>query len=161
MNPPDPTLVALAVTIAKRYSLSAQLVCAVIEQESTWNTWAIKYEPGFFSKYVAAQYTNNKITVSDAYSRAFSWGLMQVMGQVARELGFKAFLSQLCDPSTGLDLGCRQLKNKLAEAGGDVPKGLLGYNGGKNLGYPGEVMARMVRYAGIDIVTELAKNLQT
>ena len=64
------------------------LVCAIVEQESSWNTWAMRYEPAFFAKYVAGLYTNNKITASEAYARGFSWGLMQVMGQVAREMGF-------------------------------------------------------------------------
>ena len=48
----------------------------------------MRYEPAFFTKYVAPLYTNNKITATEAYARGFSWGLMQVMGQVARESGF-------------------------------------------------------------------------
>jgi len=47
----------------------------------------------FFTKYVAPLYTNNKISATEAYARGFSWGLMQVMGQVARESGFDAAVS--------------------------------------------------------------------
>src|SRR5712692_5955899 len=94
-------LVTLARPAAAQ-SLDPALVCAVVEQESAWNPWAIRYEPLFFAKYVASLYTNNKVSASEAYARGFSWGLMQVMGQVARETGFDAlFLSTLCDPEQG------------------------------------------------------------
>ena len=68
-------------------------------------------QPAFFAKYVAHLFTNNKITASEAYARGFSWGLMQVMGQVAREMGFDGtFLSALCDPEQGLAIGCKLLR---------------------------------------------------
>src|SRR5262244_1997825 len=102
MTPP-PQLVALARKYANLHSLDPALVCAVTEQESSWNPWAMRYEPAFFAKYVAPLYTNNKVGASEAYARGFSWGLMQVMGQVAREFGFDGlFLSALCDPEQGL-----------------------------------------------------------
>src|SRR5258708_32520022 len=83
-------LVTLAKSIATEHELDPVLVCAVCEQESAWNTFAIRYEPLFMVKYVAPLYTNHKVSASEAYARAFSWGLMQVMGQVAREQGFDA-----------------------------------------------------------------------
>lgn len=82
-------LVVLARKAASAQSLDEALVCAVVEQESGWNPWAMRYEPAFFAKYVAGLYTNYKVTASEAYARGFSWGLMQVMGQVARETGFE------------------------------------------------------------------------
>ena|ERR1700720_4219955 len=92
-------LVALARRAAAVQSLDPALVCAVVEQESGWNPWAVRYEPQFFAKYVAPLYTNNKVSASEVYARGFSWGLMQVMRQVAREAGFDpVFLSSLCDP---------------------------------------------------------------
>src|SRR5579862_8353149 len=106
--PVDAKLVALAQHAAEAEGLDPALVCAVVEQESAWNPWAMRYEPAFFAKYVASLYTNNKVTASEAYARGFSWGLMQVMGQVAREMGFDApFLSELCDPEQGLAIGCK------------------------------------------------------
>src|SRR5437763_9616816 len=93
-------LIVLARKAAATHSLDPALVCAVVEQESAWNPWAMRYEPFFFAKYVAGLYTNNKISATEAYARGFSWGLMQVMGQVARESGFDAlFLAALCDPN--------------------------------------------------------------
>ena len=146
MIPPSQFL-ALARKAAASQSLDPPLVCAVVEQESGWNPWAIRYEPAFFSKYVAPLYTNNKIAATEAYARGFSWGLMQVMGQVAREAGFDAlFLSALCDPEQGLVVGCKVLRKKLEAMSGDTTRALLAWNGGGNPAYAAQVLARRAHY---------------
>lgn len=147
--PPLVTLahVDLAKSIAKTFSLDPVLVCAIVEQESGWNPWAMRYEPAFFAKYVAGQYTNNKISATEAYARGFSWGLMQVMGQVARENGFSAvFLSNLCDPEQGLTIGCKVFKRDLDACKGDAASALLRWNGGAAPEYIKQVIDRMPRY---------------
>jgi soluble lytic murein transglycosylase-like protein len=146
MNAPA-QLVALAKKFAAAHSLDPALVCAVVEQESGWNTWAMRYEPAFFAKYVASLYTNNKVTATEAYARGISWGLMQVMGQVAREAAFDApFLSALCDPGQGLATGCKVLRKKFDAMGGDTVRSLLAWNGGGNPSYADQVLARRGRY---------------
>ena len=140
-------LVLLARRAAAAQSLDPMLVCAIVEQESAWNPWAIRYEPLFFAKYVASLYTNNKVSASEAYARGFSWGLMQVMGQVARETGFDAlFLSTLCDPEQGLTIGCKVLRKKFDAMAGETSRALLAWNGGANPAYPGQVLARRAHY---------------
>src|SRR5579859_1672859 len=104
---PDAVLIAATKNIAKSQGLDPALVCAVVEQESGWQPYAIRYEPAFFSKYVAPLYTANKITATEAYARGFSWVLMQVMGQVAREAGYSGPLPQLCDSTVGAMIGCK------------------------------------------------------
>ena len=143
-----PEIIELARRIAFAHGLDPALVCAVIEQESAWNPWAIRYEPGFLSRYVAPLYTAGKLSATEAYTRAMSWGLMQVMGQVAREAGFEeASLAELCDPFVGVDWGCRLLAARLARAKGDVATALLAWNGGANPDYPAEVLARTRNYS--------------
>jgi soluble lytic murein transglycosylase-like protein len=145
--PASTHLVELARQAALAQALDPALVCAVVEQESSWNPWAMRYEPAFFTKYVAHLYTNNKVSATEAYARGFSWGLMQVMGQVARETGFDApFLSALCDEATGLGVGCRVLRKKLDAMGGDVTRGLLAWNGGGNPAYAAQVLTRRAHY---------------
>jgi soluble lytic murein transglycosylase-like protein len=140
-------LLSLARKIAAAYSLDQALICAVVEQESAWNPWAMRYEPGFFAKYVAAPYTNNKVSASEAYARGFSWGLMQIMGQVAREHGFaEPYLSALCDPADGLDLGCKIFRKKLEAADNDVVRALQAWNGGGNAAYASQVLSRRPHY---------------
>ncbi len=143
-----PEIIDLARQIASEHGLDPALACAVIEQESAWNPWAVRYEPAFLSRYVAPLYTAGKLSPTEAYTRAMSWGLMQVMGQVAREFGFKeSSLSELCDPATGIEFGCRILAARLARARGDIPAALLAWNGGADANYPAEVLARQRNYS--------------
>jgi soluble lytic murein transglycosylase-like protein len=143
-----PEIIDLARQIAREHAIDPALVCAVIEQESAWNPWAVRYEPAFLSRYVAPLYTAGKLSATEAYTRAMSWGLMQVMGQVAREFGFKeTSLSELCDPATGVEFGCRILSARLARAKGDATAALLDWNGGASPNYPAEVLARKRNYS--------------
>ena len=146
-------LIALARAIAETHQLDAALICAICEQESAWNTWAIRYEPAFFTHYVAPQLAAGKISNTEAQARAFSWGLMQVMGQVAREHNFgmapstnSAPLAQLCDPACGLEIGCAVFSAKLASAHGDATRALQLWNGGGNPNYAAGVLARVGKY---------------
>jgi len=137
---PPTGLLTLARTAAANHSLDALIVCAVIEQESAWDPHAIRYEPAFRARYVAPL----GLPPTEEVARSISWGLMQVMGQVAREHGFGGkFLSALCDPAAGLDIGCAVLSAKLAAAGGEVSRALQLWNGGANPGYAAQVLARL------------------
>lgn len=106
-------LLALTRTIAAQHALDPALVCAVVEQESAWDANAIRYEPAFRVRYVAPL----GLPPTEEIARSISWGLMQVMGQVAREHGFTGkFLSALGDPAAGLGVGCAVLTSKFAAA---------------------------------------------
>jgi len=153
ISPARAILFALARAAAAVHQLDAALVCAICEQESSWNPWAIRYEPAFFTCYIAPQLAAAQISATEAQARAFSWGLMQVMGQVAREHGFgaapsanTASLAQLCDPATGIEIGCRVFAAKLVAAHGDVARALQLWNGGGNPNYAAQVLARVARY---------------
>ena len=136
-------LTELALAAATAHGLDPLLVCAVCEQESGWEPTAIRYEPAFYETYVKPQNLNP----TEAYARAFSWGLMQIMGQVAREQGFTGrFLAALTDPATNLEYGCRKLSRCLSRAGGDIHAALQFYNGGGNPNYASQVMNRMEHY---------------
>jgi soluble lytic murein transglycosylase-like protein len=72
---------------------------------------------------------------------------MQVMGQLAREHGFTGkFLSELCDPATGIEYGCRVLDMKLEHNSGNMVTALLAYNGGSAPNYANEVLAKSNYY---------------
>jgi soluble lytic murein transglycosylase-like protein len=152
-SPTRADLIVLARAAAEAHQLDAALVCAICEQESEWNPWAIRYEPAFYLRYVAPQLAAGQISSTEAQARAFSWGLMQVMGQVAREHSFGAEspkniapLAQLCDPACGLDIGCIVFAAKLAAAHGDATRALQLWNGGGNPNYAAEVLARVGKY---------------
>ncbi len=126
----DDSLSQLARNSAKKYGLDPALVCAVVEQESAWNPWAIRYEERFYVKYVLGGLTDEeiiKLGKTELQSRAFSWGLMQVMGLTARVHGFNGrFLSELCRPQVGLEVGCQVLQDYLHEKEGYLRAALRG-----------------------------------
>ena len=136
-------LVALARQTALTYKLDPVLVCAVVERESTWNPDDERYEDGFYNEYVVPL----KLTsATEARARAFSRGLMQLMGQSARERGFPGQLSTLFKPDVGLAWGCAHLAFKIQHAGGDLKLALDRWNGGGNPNYADEVFALMEHY---------------
>src|SRR5580698_9222850 len=82
----------------------------------------MRYEGAFRARYVAPL----GLPPTEEIARSISWGLMQVMGQVAREHGFtELFLSSLCEPATGISVGCVVLASKFAAAGREVGAGNL------------------------------------
>jgi len=96
---------------AAKYSLPQWLIYGIVNTESGGDPWAVRFEPAFRTHYVPDQcQTFGASNETERTTRACSWGLMQIMGQVAREHGYKGeFLSELCDPATGMDYGCRHL----------------------------------------------------
>jgi soluble lytic murein transglycosylase-like protein len=150
VNPlsPPAELVALACRAAEAHVLWPEVVCAIVEQESSWNPWALRYEPAFYEKYIAPQVARgNIVDLTESHARAFSWGLMQVMGQAAREHGFNgASLAALCDPAVGIEIGCCVFAAKLAAAEDNVARALLLWNGGGNQDYPAAVLVRAGHY---------------
>jgi soluble lytic murein transglycosylase-like protein len=137
-------IIALARRIATERGLADSLVCAVCEQESGWNPYAYRYEPQFYMRYVIPL---PNLSDTERNGRATSWGLLQVMGQTAREFGFaNTFLSALTDEATGLEWGCRKLKHCMDNHPNDITAALQAYNGGSNPLYAAQVLARQPKY---------------
>lgn len=141
-------------TAATDHQLPVEIVRAVVQQESSGNDDAMRYEPGFDRRYNLK--TGDYVPAccsrdTEEVGRATSWGPMQIMGQTARELGFRGWFPELCEPEVGLDWCCRYLR-RLADrylADGGWPVVLRAYNGGSgnrhNLAntYPDHVLARI------------------
>ena len=137
MNLPD--MQQLAVATAAKFDIDNALFCALCRHESSWNTWAVRYEDGFYQRYIS---TMKLLTTTEMRMRAHSFGLGQIMGQTARELGFSGdYLTELCDPPKGLYFAAMKLQRCLKNKNGNFTDALLEYNGGANLAYPGLVMA--------------------
>lgn len=151
-------LVSIACDAAVRHGITRGVVCAVCEEESgnrdnvlpnvfeSWNQWAVRFESGFEERYIKPKVPN--IPTTEELTLAISFGLMQIMGQTAREFGYTdRYLTGLCDPATGVEYGCRKLRHCLDRARGDVRSALLFYNGGGDTNYPLRVMPRISKYA--------------
>ena len=132
------------------FEIDASLIRAMVEQESSGRFYARRYEDGFFKKYIAHKtkqqlgfYWPDLSEATERKDRATSWGVMQIMGQTARERGFKGDFSELLYPATGCFWGCCELSRLIKKTKGNIREALLKYNGGSNLDYPDEVMARI------------------
>jgi soluble lytic murein transglycosylase-like protein len=95
---------------AEEHGIPSDLLKALIETESSFNTYAIRYEKGY--PYLVEPFDQFHFhTNTEKVSQQISWGLMQILGSVARERGFEGrFNSELMEPEVGLEYGCRHLK---------------------------------------------------
>ena len=111
---------------AGKYKLDPYLIAAFCKVESNYNTWAMKYEDHY--RWLVDSPDPKSI---EYHGQRTSWGLMQIMGAVARERGFKErYFSQICEASIGIDLGCRHLvwlRDKKGYKGDDM---IAAYNAG-------------------------------
>jgi len=62
------------------------------------------------SKFGGVVISDGVTILTELLGQQTSWGLLQIMGAVARERGFKGWLTELCDPTVNLEWGCRHLR---------------------------------------------------
>lgn len=138
---------------ANRYSLDVQLFASLIIQESSLDQWAFKYEDGFYNSHLKyrprdrllGRVPSPRPTLDDEKRfRSVSWGLTQILGETARELGFEGqYLPELLNPTINIEYGAKYLAQCFKKHKGDRFKSLLAYNGGGDLTYPNKVLARL------------------
>jgi len=97
---------------AKPFGINPRILLAMAKVESSLNPWAARYEPGWKYHWRVDHYAKAlRITEETEHMfQATSWGLMQVMGTVARELGFDRHLSELTDPNLNVIIACKKLQ---------------------------------------------------
>lgn len=100
---------------SKLFQLDPLLIGCLIQQESGGNPFALRFEPQYRYAWECRTFAE-KIGSSietETQGQMSSWGVMQVMGGVARELGFQGWFPELSQLDVGLEYGCRQFKRKL------------------------------------------------
>jgi soluble lytic murein transglycosylase-like protein len=143
---------------SQTFEIPENLIKSIIVQESGCRVWAIRYEPAFTRRHLTDKETGQLKSLeklkghipkginrtTEYMMRATSFGLMQVMGQVAREYGFsKDSLVELCVPELNIYFGCSHFKRLLNLRDGDISRALLNWNGGGNPEYANEVLDKM------------------
>lgn len=121
----------LIASFAGKHGLPVALVAAIVQTESSGEAWAWNPEPQYryfwdvkrfkpFRALSSAEIANERPPADfqclagdrdqEWWAQQASWGLMQVMGAVAREHGYREpYLPMLCRPEDGLDNGCKHL----------------------------------------------------
>jgi len=146
-------MISMAMLAAAKRGLDAKVVCAVCQHESSWIPIQTRFEPGWFEQLnQPAQkivlHTPLKSRITEIAELSMSWGLMQVLGLTARDLGCtEPWLAALAaDPAVGIEWGCRVLRNKLDHSAGDLRTALLKYNGGGDPHYPDKILEIAKKY---------------
>lgn len=129
---PPPGIAKVILAGATDFQLPHDIVLAMCRKESSLNPWATRYEPDY--RYLWDNERNRPYNVRAAdmsldrapddfagvagatphtewIAQQTSYGLMQPMGALARELGFKGYLSQLFNPVENVAIGCRHLRD--------------------------------------------------
>jgi len=94
---------------ATSHGLDRRWIAAIIQKESGGDTWAVRYEPNWKYEFHTLEMAKKSRTTVDTQRQLqkFSYGLMQVMGTVAYELGLRENPMKLCaDPERGVLYGC-------------------------------------------------------
>lgn len=160
---------------AQAHQLDPRLVLAVVNVESSGEPWAWNPEPRYRWFWNVKTWTPFRNVVNgelaakvpppdfpalagdpdqEWWAQQASWGLMQVMGAVAREFGCRErYLTALCDPAIGVEFGCRVLAARMTWAKGDTASALAAYNGGTAGNEPRVKVKRNAAYvAKVDAV---------
>lgn len=97
--------------VSLRHKIEPEWVAAFVQAESSANSNAVRFESGWrYFHNIGLHSKRLKITdESEKAMQQFSWGLLQIMGSVAREWGYPDPLHTLCEPYKGLEFGCRHL----------------------------------------------------
>jgi soluble lytic murein transglycosylase-like protein len=124
----------IAAENAEKHGLELDLVLAIITVESNFDPLAHRFEPHWnYALESAAQAhfaQQNKLSLAtENVDESTSFGNMQIMGSVCRELGFSGNLAQLFDPEYGIHYGCLKLKLELKKHP-DLTDAISAYNQG-------------------------------
>lgn len=121
-----------------------EVVYAICLTESSGNEFAIRHERHY--RWIHGPTPSP----GELLGQKTSWGLMQIMGAVAREYGYTDQFSGLWDPHENIRYGVKHLK-RLKDRYGTWPNTIAAYNAGsprtkngqyENQGYVDKVLAR-------------------
>ena len=123
---------------AENQGIDPRYFAAIVWQESGGYPFANRYEPGFYAKYIDGKsrellggYWSRKISeTTERKDRTTSFGLIQIMGQVARENGVKCeSLTELVKPMFNLEIGAKHFRKLLNRNEGSYRHALIRWNG--------------------------------
>ena|ERR1700679_2941386 len=139
-----------------QFGVEANFVRAIIQQESNWDIYAMRYEPEW--SYFFPFHSNSTADTETALQQ-FSYGLGQLMGSVYRELGYKDSFGQIFNVETQIFYLCKNLE-KISNKTKKPDEIFACYNGGvgallkekdgkfPNQAYVDSAMSHLISYRG-------------
>jgi soluble lytic murein transglycosylase-like protein len=125
--------------IAKEAKLPPALLAGIIQEESRFDEWATRMEAAYMNskrvRRAAASWSRTHgglpTYLTELTDRSRSYGLMQIMGETAREEGYdRRYLASLFAAPNGLRAAAKHLKLLLARYPHDTLSAISAYNQG-------------------------------
>lgn len=93
----------------RAFQVPVDVLDAIIHCESAWNPWAVRYERQFAYLLEPEKFAKaTRVSIeTEAVLQRCSWGLCQIMGGTARDLGYTGALTTLLDPELNVQYGAR------------------------------------------------------
>lgn len=116
---------------ASKFELDPAIVYGVCKQENRdFNPCAVRFESGATILFNPREIKPANCSLrTEIELQHMSYGLMQIMGFTARELGYRGWLTGIiCNSCLQIELGCRYLGQKIYSYG--LEKGIASYNSG-------------------------------
>ena len=157
MKLPPEVLAPIVNRVSLAHQLRPDIVMCIILQESQCDPFAWRHEEAWYERNMSHQtreslsgWTPRQTELPSLYDeklqRSCSFGLMQVLGDTARWCA-KAnypFLTALCDPEIGVEVGCRILSYYLGLHKDDYQKAVAAYNAGDPNSSAGKAYAQKI-----------------
>ena len=129
----DQDTVALIERVAQEEKIPANILKAIVRVESGGRTDAVRYEPEW--RYFNSPHDwASRFGITPATEGVFqsmSWGLCQVMGATARDLGHTGMLTDLLKPELSLRYGAKLIRSHVERYGEDAESDIIAaYNAG-------------------------------
>lgn len=147
-------LKAMIKSISESVKIDSNLCSAIAGHETNYDSSKTRFEPRW-SYYNTPYYYSNKLGITvetEKVLQAISWGPMQIMGSVCRELGYLDQLTLLVRPELSILYSCRKLRSLSAMYSNEKDV-IAAYNAGKpvkdaygnyqNNGYVVDVVKRL------------------
>ena len=116
---------------AKELNVEANLIAAICQQESSCNPFAQRYEPNFQWTLTPAVFARviGCSPETEMHGQKNSYGMMQIMGTVARENNFRGWFGELFEAELNIEIGTRHLSKFVAKHN-DIAIAISAYNCG-------------------------------
>jgi soluble lytic murein transglycosylase-like protein len=117
--------------VADAENVPKNLLAAIVQTESSNNRYAVRFEPHYKWLFKTKDHAkdNGLTEATETVMQMTSFGLCQIMGAVARELGLKGPIFQLLDEKTNLEY-CAKLLKRLASKHKERDDIIASYNAG-------------------------------
>jgi hypothetical protein len=137
---------------SKYFGLDVNLLAAITMQESGGKTWLTRFEQSYIYLMTPAAFAQSRgiSEITETTHQKTSWGLMQIMGGVAREQGYTGDLPELARPAVGLRMACTKMKAIVGKYGVRITEDLVSaWNAGSPKKLPDGTYANQKYVVGV------------